>query len=75
MTQVDDYEAVALDGLRRAVAEALERKRLLGQYAVVWRDGRAVCVGPDAPVVRVAYDIDGWLGHAQLRGEAEDSWT
>ncbi len=31
-----------LDGLKRAVASALERKRRLGQYAVVWRDGRVV---------------------------------
>lgn len=47
--QLDDDDAKVLDALRRAVAEALERKRRLGQYAVVWRDGRAVCVGPDAP--------------------------
>ena len=32
----------ALDALRSAVAEALDRKRRLGQYAVIWRDGRAV---------------------------------
>jgi hypothetical protein len=44
-----DYEAQALDALKRAVSEALERKRKLGQYAVVWRDGRSVCIGPDAP--------------------------
>lgn len=36
----------ALDALRRAVAEALERKRRLGQYAVIWRDGRPVRVIP-----------------------------
>ena len=52
MTQVHYYEAKALDALKRAVAEALERKRRLGQYAVVWREGRAVCVGPDAPALR-----------------------
>lgn len=49
MTPPDDFEATALDALTRAVAKALERKRLLGQYAVVWQDGRAVCIGPDAP--------------------------
>lgn len=38
-----------LVSLRRAVAEALERKRKLGQYAVFWRDGRIVYEGPDAP--------------------------
>lgn len=51
MTDLDDHAARALDVLRRAVAEALERKRRLGQYFVVWRNGRAVCIGPDAPVV------------------------
>jgi hypothetical protein len=32
----------ALDALRRAVAEALDRKRRLGQYAVIWRDGKVL---------------------------------
>ena len=40
---------MVLDVLKRAVAEALERKRKLGQYAVIWRDGRVVCIGADAP--------------------------
>jgi hypothetical protein len=47
--QAHEHEAKVLDVLKRAVAEALERKRKLGQYAVVWRDGRVVCIGPDAP--------------------------
>lgn len=38
-----------LKALKRAVDQALERKRLLGQYAVFWRDGRVVLEGPDAP--------------------------
>ena len=38
-----------LKALQRAVDQALERKRLLGQYAVFWRDGRVVLEGPDAP--------------------------
>ncbi len=37
----------ALDALRSAVAEALERKRRLGQYAVIWRDGHVVQIDPD----------------------------
>jgi len=37
----------ALDALRRAVADALERKRRLGQYAVIWQDGRPVQVIPE----------------------------
>jgi len=49
--QGHEHEAMVLDVLRRAVAEALERKRRLGQYAVIWREGHVVCTGPDAPVV------------------------
>jgi len=41
----DDQQV--LDALRRAVAEALERKRRLGQYAVIWRDGKVVRIEPD----------------------------
>jgi hypothetical protein len=52
MTRADDHEIVALDTLKLAVAEALEHKRRLGQYAVVWRKGHAVCIGPDAPPMR-----------------------
>ena len=46
----DRLTTLQYTGLKRAVAEALERKRRLGQYPVVWRDGRVVCTGPDAPV-------------------------
>jgi hypothetical protein len=49
MTNGHEHEAEVLEVLKRAVAEALERKRRLGQYAVMWRDGRMVCTGPDAP--------------------------
>lgn len=58
MTQAYDYETRALDALKRAVAEALERKRRLGQYAVVWREGRPLCIGPDAPAARHQYGIE-----------------
>jgi hypothetical protein len=34
--------------LRQAVSEALERKRRLGHYAVIWEDGHAVDVPPEA---------------------------
>lgn len=35
-----------LEGLRNAVAKALERKRRLGQYAVIWQDGKLVRLDP-----------------------------
>lgn len=38
-----------LNCLKEAVAEALERKRRLGQYAVVWRDGKPVIIGQELP--------------------------
>lgn len=36
---------MALESLRKAVAKALERKRLLNQYAVIWQDGKPVILG------------------------------
>jgi hypothetical protein len=53
-----EYEERALHALRQAVADALERKRRLGQYAVFWRDGRVVCIGPDAPPDPERHDTD-----------------
>jgi hypothetical protein len=47
MTALTAEDRLALELLRRAVAEALERKRRLGQYAVIWRDGRAVRLEPE----------------------------
>lgn len=49
MTQPTPDTQTMLDSLRAAVAETLERKRRLGQYAVFWQDGKPVLVGDDAP--------------------------
>lgn len=38
-----------LESLRQAVGKALEKKRRLGQYAVIWKDGKPVFTGADAP--------------------------
>lgn len=38
-----------LETLRQAVAKALDKKRRLGQYAVIWQDGKPVMTGDDAP--------------------------
>lgn len=40
MTELQERAKFATEMLAKAVAEALERKRRLGQYAVVWRDGK-----------------------------------
>ena len=42
---------VRLDSLLKAITQELERKRRLGHYAVVWRDGKPVMIGEDAPKV------------------------
>lgn len=52
---------IILDSLQKAVTQALEKKRRLGQYAVVWRDGKPVMIGEDAPKVSenpVSYETD-----------------
>jgi hypothetical protein len=38
-----------LDCLRQAVTKTLDRKRRLGQYAVLWSGGVSIAVGEDAP--------------------------
>jgi hypothetical protein len=38
-----------LEALRQAVAKTLEKKRRLGQYSVIWRDGKPIVMGEDAP--------------------------
>lgn len=37
---------LVLDALRKAVARELDRKRRLGQYAIIWKDGRVVRLEP-----------------------------
>lgn len=38
-----------LDCLRQVHHDTLEKKRRLGHYAVLWRDGKVIAVGEDAP--------------------------
>ncbi|WP_303722703.1 hypothetical protein [Malonomonas rubra] len=38
-----------LAALTEAVSRALEKKRRLGQYAVIWQNGKPIMVGEDAP--------------------------
>jgi hypothetical protein len=47
MSNLSRDDQRALDALRTAVAEALERKRRLGQYAVIWQDGKVVRLEPE----------------------------
>lgn len=49
MIMVPAKEQQLLDCLTDAVREALERKRRLGQYAVIWHEGQSLLIGNDAP--------------------------
>lgn len=49
MKPLSHDDTVLLQTLRAAAREALERKRLLGQYAVIWQDGRPAFIGPNPP--------------------------
>lgn len=40
---------IMLEALRDTARKTLERKRRLGQYAVIWQNGRPALVGEDAP--------------------------
>lgn len=41
-----------LKTLKKTVAETLERKRKLGQYAVIWDGKKPVQQGDDAPLAK-----------------------
>ena len=47
MTELEIQAEKAVEALAKAVAEALERKRRLGQYAVVYENGRVVRIEAD----------------------------
>ncbi|MDN5874214.1 MAG: hypothetical protein L0H29_07535 [Sinobacteraceae bacterium] len=49
MTAMNEDSQRLIESLQRAVEDALERKRRLGQYAVVWRDGQPAFIGPNPP--------------------------
>lgn len=38
-----------LEILQQAVDKTLDKKRRLGQYAVIWKNGKPVMTGEDAP--------------------------
>ena len=51
MNQPSQDSLLALESLRKAVAKALEQKRRLNQYAVIWEDGKPVILGDRKSVV------------------------
>lgn len=59
MNALSSGDQIALDALRVAVKQALERKWRLGQYAVFWRDGRVVRVEAEELADLVANGSEG----------------
>ena len=49
MTTIPPETQKTLECLKKVAAETLERKRRLGHYAVIWRDGKPLTIGSDAP--------------------------
>lgn len=40
MTDLQEQAQKTMDSLNKSVAEALDKKKRLGQYAVIWEDGK-----------------------------------
>lgn len=59
MNQPSQDSLRILESLRTAVAKALERKRRLGQYAVIWRDGEVVRIDPTSKSMAQAQEEAG----------------
>lgn len=49
MKTIPEEDQRVLDALQAAVTKELDKKRRLGQYAVIWQDGKPVAIGEDAP--------------------------
>ena len=49
MTTIPPEIQATLETLRKVALDTLERKRRLGHYAIIWRDGKPVAIGEDAP--------------------------
>mgnify|MGYP006202677835 CR=1 FL=1 len=63
VTEPDEIRRVRrmLDALRNAVSDALERKRRLGQYAVIWQDADS---GAQLPPVSICTSRTLWMRSA-----------
>ncbi|BBL73687.1 hypothetical protein MishRS11D_07850 [Methylomagnum ishizawai] len=51
MNTPSDESLVILESLKKAVHKALDQKKRLGHYAVVWKDNKPMLIGEDAPQV------------------------
>jgi len=65
MTELSPETQKTLDCLRKVAADTLERKRRLGHYAVIWREGSPVLIGEDAPR-DYTQERRAWVDHTSL---------
>jgi len=72
MMEDRQYEQQALEALKKSVANALERKRRLGQYAVVWRDGQTVRLSPEQIGTAEAYESGASAPPSAIRESGPD---
>ncbi len=49
MTELSPQIKVMWATLKKVAEDTLEHKRRLGEYAVIWQDGKPVAIGGDAP--------------------------
>jgi len=56
IAEPSEESQVMLDSLKTAVAHALEKKRRLGQYAIIWKNGKPVRIEADS--LRVDHQVD-----------------
>lgn len=50
MKEITQDTQTILDTLKKVATDTLERKRRLGEYAVIWQDSKPIAIGEDAPV-------------------------
>ena len=51
MTELEQFAESTRATLKEAVAAALDKKRRLGQYAVIYRDGKVMHMVPEPPIL------------------------
>jgi len=51
MTEFDEFVESTQETLQEAVAATLDKKRRLGQYAIVCHDGEILRMVPDPPIL------------------------
>lgn len=58
MSELSDQTQIMWATLKKVAADTLERKRRLGEYAVIWQDGKPVFTEGDAPEQQARAETD-----------------